>query len=60
MEKLKKRSEMDNKFCWNMQDMFDSDLAWEKAYKEMLTQLPTLEKYQRDTDLTSADRKSVV
>ena len=60
MEKLKKRSEMDNKFCWNMQDMFDSDLAWEKAYKEMLTQLPTLEKYQRDTDLTSAELLEVL
>ncbi|MDR0957609.1 MAG: oligoendopeptidase F [Clostridiales bacterium] len=38
MEKIKKRSEMDPKYIWDLSDIFESDADWEKAFEESVAE----------------------
>ena len=48
-----KRNEIDNKYKWHLEDIFDTDEAWEQDFKKMQDILPTLKELKADF-LTSA------
>lgn len=41
---LQKRDEMDQKFCWHMEDLFADDQAWMRAYGKLQTQIDAFRK----------------
>ena len=43
---LQKRDEMDQKFCWHMEDLFADDQAWMRAYGKLQTQIDAFSKNQ--------------
>lgn len=43
---LQKRDEMDQKFCWHMEDLFADDQAWMCAYGKLQTQIDAFSKNQ--------------
>lgn len=46
MEKQKKRSEIDNKYKWAIEDIFSNDDAWKKELQETKELINDLSKYQ--------------
>ena len=44
---LQKRDEMDQKFCWHMEDLFADDQAWMCAYGKLQTQIDAFSKKSR-------------
>lgn len=43
---LQKRDEMNQEFCWHMEDLFADDQAWMRAYGELQTQIDAFSKNQ--------------
>ena len=43
---LQKRDEMDQKFCWHMEDLFADDQTWMCAYGKLQTQIDAFSKNQ--------------
>lgn len=43
---MKKRSDIPGEFTWNMEDLFPSDEAWQKLYRETETRLPDYRTYK--------------
>lgn len=45
-EKLLKRSEVDKKFTWAIEDLYASDDLWQKEYEQIKEMLPKVSEYQ--------------
>jgi len=45
-EKLRKRSEVDKRFTWAMEDLYASDELWQKEYEQIKELLPKISEYQ--------------
>lgn len=46
VKKLPKRDEISKEFMWNLEDIFATDEAWEKEFKEVKGLLPKMEAFQ--------------
>ncbi len=45
-KRLLKREEVDKKYKWHIEDLFESEEAWEKSFAELSEQIPTLAAYE--------------
>lgn len=45
-KRLLKREEVDKKYKWHIEDLFESEEAWEKSFAELSKQIPTLAAYE--------------
>lgn len=43
---MKKRSEMDPKYMWHIEDLYENDELWEADYNDLEKEIPTLKEYE--------------
>ena len=46
VEKLKKRSEVESKYKWNVEEMYESDEQWEEDFQKAKKLCPELLNYK--------------
>ena len=46
LTKIKSRKEVDSKFKWCLEDLFQTDDLWQKKYDQILNQIPEIESFK--------------
>jgi oligoendopeptidase F len=49
------RADIDNKYKWNLADIYESEEAWNKAKEKLVAELPKIEDFKGKLTLSSAD-----